>query len=297
MQNRFNGLIVLLMLGTALSGCSAVGYGPKQDYSKFVSAKLAEDGCTALWTFHHFVYRPATGIRAFPDGGIPKYLIDVNAFGVYDLEKKKLQVLFAEKNRQWQHGSGNLHLLAVKGNKALLSQGGQLKGPFKLHLQHYLCDFKTGDMMVLSLKEDMAERGRDVGEIHLVDGDGMILMKTVAVAKGSDGGSRQDGVVDQLWLRYPSGEYVLAATSRFYQEYRDGELIYWQPDTRIHYAFNSKSRAVREIKGYRNPPYVDVTRGVTPADGNQRIDYGTSNDHHWSYEPTGLEAELVKKAL
>jgi hypothetical protein len=88
-----------------LASCNS-GYGPLQDHSRFVSAKLADDRKRILFSYHHFTYRPAAGWRAFPDGGVPKYLKDVNLVGTYDLPRKKVTILRRENNRDWQPGSG-----------------------------------------------------------------------------------------------------------------------------------------------------------------------------------------------
>ena len=74
-----------------LTSCH-LGYGPLQDRSKFVSARLADDQRTVLFSFHRFAYRAATGWRAFPDGGIPDYATDISVLGTYDLQTRKLNV-------------------------------------------------------------------------------------------------------------------------------------------------------------------------------------------------------------
>ncbi|HEU0007086.1 MAG TPA: hypothetical protein VFS12_13965, partial [Terriglobia bacterium] len=101
-----------------------LGYGPLQDRSKFVSARLADDERTVLFSFHRFAYRAATGWRAFPDGGIPDYATDINILGTYDLQTRKIKILRREKNSQWQPGSGLFTIQSTKGYKALISQGG-----------------------------------------------------------------------------------------------------------------------------------------------------------------------------
>ena len=103
------------------------GYGPMQDHSEFVSARLTEDNRTVLFTFHRFMYKPAGGWGAFPDGGIPRYLENINIIAAYDLEPRSLRILHREKNTNWQPGSGLFTIQAINGAKALLIQGGQLR--------------------------------------------------------------------------------------------------------------------------------------------------------------------------
>ena len=138
-----------------LTSCH-LGYGPLQDRSKFVSARLADDQRTVLFSFHHFAYRAATGWRAFPDGGIPDYVTDISVLGTYDLQTRKLTVLRREKNSQWQPGSGLLTIHSMNGTKALISQGGQLRGPFAHGVKYVLLDFMLRDSSDLDLKSDLA---------------------------------------------------------------------------------------------------------------------------------------------
>ena len=114
---------VIFLIGVLLltAACS-VGYGPLQDHSEFVSARLADDKHRVLFSFHHFAYRPAAGWRAFPDGGIPNYVKDINLLGVYDLQNRKIRILRHEKNSIWEPGSGLFTIQAVKGSKALISR-------------------------------------------------------------------------------------------------------------------------------------------------------------------------------
>lgn len=58
---------ILLVICTLLllTACNT-GYGPLQDHSEFISAKLAADQRTVVFSAHHYAYRPAAGWRAFP---------------------------------------------------------------------------------------------------------------------------------------------------------------------------------------------------------------------------------------
>ena len=173
---------ILLAISTLLLLTSChLGYGPLQDQSKFVSARLADDKRTVLFSFHRFAYRAATGWRAFPDGGIPKYVTDINLLGTYDLQTRKIKILRREKNSQWQPGSGLFTIHSANGSKALISQGGQLRGPFKLGVKYVLLDFQRGDATDIDLKSDLAQRGRDTGQIYLVDGDGTLVFVTLSL--------------------------------------------------------------------------------------------------------------------
>ena len=107
------------------------GYGPAQDHTEFVSAGLLDDGRTVLFTLHQLMYQPATGWRAFPDGGTPRYLKDVNTLGTYDIQTHAARTLHRERNTRWQPGGGSLTIHGFEGTKALISQSGQLRGSLK----------------------------------------------------------------------------------------------------------------------------------------------------------------------
>ena len=88
---------VLLVFSTLflVASCHA-GYGLLQDHSEFVSARLADDNHTVLFSFHHSSYRPAVGWRAFPDGGIPDCVTDIVLLGTYDVQSRGIRILRRE---------------------------------------------------------------------------------------------------------------------------------------------------------------------------------------------------------
>jgi hypothetical protein len=221
MKRTLIGISTLLLV----TSCH-LGYGPLQDQSKFVSARLADDKRTVLFSFHRFAYRAATGWRAFPDGGIPKYATDINLLGTCDLQTRKIKILRREKNSQWQPGSGLFTIHSANGTKALISQGGQLRGPFKLGVKFVLLDFQRGDATDVDLKSDLAQRGRDTGQIYLVDGEGTLVFVTLSLEEAKDPGAyRNSTAVPEIWARTSGGEYVKAAVSAHYQCTRNGEVL------------------------------------------------------------------------
>ncbi len=91
---------------------------------------------------------------------------------------------------------------STKGSKALISQGGQLRGPFKLGVKYVLLDFKQGNATDLDLKSDLARFGRDSGQIYLVDGDGTLVFVTLSLEEAKDSGAyRNSGLVPEIWVR------------------------------------------------------------------------------------------------
>ena len=286
----------LIAISTLLLMTSCrLGYGPLQDQSKFVSARLADDRRTVLFSFHRFAYRAATGWRAFPDGGIPDYATDINLLGTYDLQTRKIKILRREKNSQWQPGSGQFTIHSVNGPKALISQGGQLRGPFKLGVKYVLLDFKLGEATDVDLKSDLAERGRDSGQIYLVDGDGTLVFVTLSLEEAKDSGAhRNSRLVPEIWVRTPGGNYVKAAVSAHYQCTRNGEVVYWEPSTRNFMAFSIANRTTRTATEFKVPDYEDVTQGVILSSDQKGLEFGVKVNGQWKYESLHLESNGLK---
>lgn len=290
-MNRILPAISTLLL---LISCH-IGYGPLQDHSEFVSARLADDKHSILFSFHRFSYRPATGWRAFPDGGIPDYVTDVMLLGYYDLQTRKVRILRREKNSKWQPGSGLFSVHSTKGSKALISQGGQLRGPFKLGVKYVLLDFIQDNTTDLDLKSDLAKFGRDSGQIYLVDGDGTLVFVTLSLKEAKDSGSyRNNTLVPEIWVRTPSGDYVKAAVSAHYQCTRNGEVIYWEPSTRGFMAFSIAGHTTRKAPEFKVAGCEDVVDGVILSSDRKGLEFGVKVNGQWKYEPVDLNTEGLK---
>ena len=225
--------IIFLLGVVAMATSCSIGYGPLQDHSEFVSARLADNKQTVVFSFHDYAYRPAAGWRAFPDGGIPHYVTDINLLGVYDLKTRKVRIVRRERNSEWQPGSGLFTIQDMKGTKALVGQGGQLRGPFRHGIKHLLLDFKSDKTDVLDLKSDLAQRGRDFGVIYLVDADGTLLFVTLSLEEAKDSGARRNKeIIPEIWIRTSGGDYLKVGASAHYECVRDGEVFFWVPSTR-----------------------------------------------------------------
>ncbi|MGA7827935.1 MAG: hypothetical protein WCA04_09760 [Geobacteraceae bacterium] len=286
----------LLAIGMLLflTSCSW-GYGPLQDYSQFVSAKLLDDGQSILFTYHRYTYRPATGWRAFPDGGIPRYQEDRNLIGVYDLADKNVRILRREDNSDWQPGSGLYTIQAVKGSKALLAQGGQLRGSFRLGSRYLLLDVVKGSAASLDLKGDLARLGRDCGEIYLVDRDGMLLFVTQPLpAQGDSPPRRKDIDASEIWVRTSGGDYLKVAAASLYETVRNDEVFYWMRNTRQFRAFSLSSHQTRPAPEFRHADYQDITEGASLTADRKGLEYGVKVNGAWQYRPIELTPHMLK---
>jgi hypothetical protein len=277
-----------------MTSCGA-GYGPLQDHSEFVSARLADDKRTVLFSFHQYAYRAAAGWRAFPDGGVPDYVTDINLLGIYDLQTMTHKILLREKNVDWQPGSGLFFIHSVKGNKALITQGGQLRGPFKLAVKYIMLDFKSGKTATLDLKSDLNRHGRDPGYFYLVDADGTLVFVTLSLDEAKDSGAyRNRTLVPEIWVRTTGGNYVKAATSAHYQCTRNGEVIYWEPSTRDYMAFSIADQKTRKAPEYKMPGYQNVEEDVILSSDRKAMEIGANVNGQRNYKTIDLKPDLLK---
>ena len=281
-----------LTICTALGGCGILGsYGPPQDHSRFESAALMADR-TVLFSFSHYVYRPAEGITAFPDGGIPRYLKDENVLATYQIASGDVRVLRRERNKHWTDGQGRFGIQRSQGSVALVTQGGQLRGDLsKNEFRHWLVDVSTGASQPVEWQNALAERGRATTQMHLVDGRGTLLFETVPLGADARKSREEDA---WLWIRTPGGAFVQVAQTSHYERMAGDDLVYWTPRTRLFSAFNIVTQMTRDLPGYRVPAPQDVHEGVSIETGGQRLLHGHKASAGWEYVPLPLEPDRLK---
>jgi hypothetical protein len=99
-------------------------------------------------------------------------LKDANLIGTYDLSSKKVNILCRENNSDWQPGSGRYTIQAMKGDKALLAQGGQFRAfSFFNRQTRTASEFRradyveAADRVILSTNQRGLEYGVTVGGV------------------------------------------------------------------------------------------------------------------------------------
>lgn len=290
MRSRLSaGLVSCLLLGAGLAaGC----HGPAQDHSRFENAVLLRDH-TVLFSFKHLVYRPAEGIAAFPDGGIPKYVRDEDILGTYHIPSGALRFLRREPNRRWADGQGQFGIQRARGGVALVSRGGQLRRDLSTTTyEDWLVDIEAGSFTPVDYRAALDARKLASAGMYLVDERGTLLFVTTPL---STAGGRHDERNAALWIRTPAGEYLHVAPTSHYEGMEGDELIFWIPETRRFHAFDVVSRATRELPGYRVRPQADVGEGVNVESGGQRLLIGRKTGSGWNYQPLPLEPARLKE--
>lgn len=221
-------LLTVLVLLTL--GCSQL-YGPPYDASRFVSATTALDGRVGVFSMKRLVYRPAAGLLAFPDGGIPRYLTDRNYLALYDFASGKTRILVEENalKQDWLPGSSTFHVVAAYGPKVIVRSAGQLKGNYATRSETWLYDLERGARERLPIEAELAARGRQLGYFYLTDARGTLVI--VADAVGDPAPQREK--TRYLLVRHPDGALLEIGALGDYYGLRGGELFYWAPEQRL----------------------------------------------------------------
>jgi hypothetical protein len=215
---------ILLSLAVLLAGCS---YGPVVDRSGFESAVLAS-GDRIVFAWRESRYRPAEGIAAFPDGGIPRYLDDRVVIASLPVAGGRPRILQRIENRGVP-GSGavSLRLAPADPDHVLVLQSEQpsTSQPSRGRWRRIrLSDGKS--LPYPDLAAELKTHGRalgspEFGDIRVIDPDGTLLMG----ATGPDGG--------ELWVRRPSGAYARLGPLKHFYGVLGEEAYYWSGDQAV----------------------------------------------------------------
>ncbi len=266
--------------------CGVVGYGPAVDRSRFISVAENERGLV-LFTAQEVAYRPAAGMNAFPDGGIPRYVKDRNLVGIVDGSRGRPAILHVKENRDWQHGQGELHINGFVGNKAVITESGQRRSDYLSEVRYYLLDVSKSALVELSLGRDMQSRGRNVGYFYLLDGSGTLLLVTPPA-----GSMQVDTATNEIWLRKPAGTYALVAKGGDLYMRSAQELVYWEIDSRTLHSYDVATGARRRLDKYVPPPQGQPSTGVGISSDGKSIERSQRGDT-WRREKTLLTLDAV----
>jgi hypothetical protein len=228
LRNVLVGASILIACLAAFAGYVILytGYGPLEDHGGIDSA-LPVANSQALFSYHRFHYRPASGWRAFPDGGNPRYATDSFVLGLVD-STGKTTILVNAPNTEWCHGQGSFHLIHVVENVALLSQGGQ-KRDNTYETRYFLLDLTTGKLGPV---------GRLSGPVYLLDAAGTLLN----VASGNE-----------LWIRHSNDSRIRIGAATQFMGINNGEVYWWEQQGRAIKIYSPTTGQTRQ-----GDPRVDV---------------------------------------
>jgi len=295
----------VLLAALLLAGCS---YGPAVDRSGFKSAALLPDGQTLVVAYHVLRYRPATGIAAFPDGGVPRYLDDRIVLATLPVQGGRPRVLQRLENRG-VHGSLSVNLRAQEADptRVLVLQSDQPStSSASSRIFWWRLEPSSGKTAPYpDLNADLAARGGrlgspEFGDVRVLDPDGALLIG----AQGSGG--------DELWLRSAPGAYSrIDAIKHFYGVVGD-ELYYWSgneavvrnwrtgarqvtarydPQARQTTRLSRDNPTVRALEGGREDPRVAVSVGSEHA----QVTLGRRGADGWTYTPVPIDLTALRE--
>lgn len=265
-----------------LSACNW-GYGEPFDRAKFQSAALHEDDTRCLFALHDVVYRPAEGMRAFPDGGVPRYVIDRHKVGVVDVHSGEATVLVDRKNRRWLDGHGGFHVTGLRGRWAILGQAGQ-RPDHELDRVWWRLDLASGDLEELPLAEELAAVHRVLERVALADDDFTLILHT---QKGEG--------PQEIWSRTADGTLRrLAATDHYYGA-AEGQIWWYDVGARAGARTDYRTGAtVRERRASFAMPRQDPTAGCAARSAGRELVFQQKSDGDWQETPLPVRAASLR---
>lgn len=265
-----------------LMGCNW-GYGASIDRATFGSSVLHEDATRCIFALHDVVYRPAQGLRAFPDGGVPHYIVDRNNLGFVDVHTGKVTVLVDRKNRRWLQGQGSFHVTAVKGRSVLVTQSGQRLDYEPDHLWWRL-DLNSGALAKLPLQEELAAKGRVLARVELADGDFTLILIT-----------KKDDNPQEIWSRMADGALRRLAVTDHYYGTADGQIWWYhvlaQAGARTDYL---SGETVRERRANFRIPSQDSLIGCKASFDHRALILQQQLGGSWSERTLPVQADMLR---
>jgi hypothetical protein len=256
-------------LSAGFLALAACGYAALVDNSGFESAALSPDAKTLVVAYHQLSYRPASGLNAFPDGGIARYDRDRILLAKASLSGDRLTVVRTFE-AGGMPGTSHLTLRSQPADPAhmLLILTDQPSTREMLRIRRWRLGLPDGALSPLpDLERELAAVGqhlgaREFGDLRLAAEDGSLLLGV----SGSGG--------DALWVRTPAGGLrLLDPLTHFYGQAGD-EVYLWSGDQAL--VHNWRTGARRVIARYdpatritstliRNDPTVTAVEAANRA--------------------------------
>lgn len=266
-----------------VGGCDW-GYGEPVDHAGFESARLHEDGARCVFALHDVVYRPAEGIRAFPDGGVPHYDVDRHVLGVVDVRDGAARILVDVRNRDWLDGSGGFHVAGVRGDWALVGQGGQ-RDDYAFDHVWWQLSLASGALARLPLADALAAHGRDLSRAELVDTDFTLILVT---AKGAD-------APQEIWSRLADGTLRRLAVTDHYYGAAEGQIWWYDVSARAGARTDYRSGAtVLERRANFAMPRSDPAAACGPSGDRRALVFQQKVAGSWRDRPLAVAPDDLR---
>lgn len=164
-----------------------------------------------------------------------------------------------------------------------------------MELRHCLLDLRAGELERIGLREELAEEGRALGIVYLVDGDGTLVLVTPSLEEAGRNAhwNRDPSIVPELWVRKPDGALVRIAATRHYEGFRDGKVLYWLPGDREHHASDVRRRVTRTIRDPRLEQQPPILKARASSDG-ATLELHAWGDEGWITAPLDLDPASLR---
>lgn len=204
--------------------CAAFGlancYGPVKDQSRITAAEIVPGEAVAV-AYHRYRYRPASGLAAYPDGGISRTLVDRFTVGI--LRPDGAFRRLADMPSGTLPGSGKVALrwYPEDAEHLYVVRAGQQTTSLPLRELHEQIRYPLGGGTPhrFNLGGELERTGRKLGaegfgDFRAIASDGTLLV-------GATIGARKE-----LWVRAPSGAMSRVATFDRFDGVRPNYLFY-----------------------------------------------------------------------
>jgi hypothetical protein len=209
---------------------------------RFTDAKITSDGKTGLFVFKREHYYPGT-MGILGPGQPTRYVVNQSIIGSYDIASGEVRVLNRRDNEnRYVNESADFHIVELFGSRALIWGNDD---------KQYWLDINSGALTVVPLKQELEARGREVGEINLVDENGTLIFANKSLGEVMNYSAPQE-----IWLRSANGEYeriVELPTGSSYGVKRN-ELYLYSAKERAYLIYNFDSRTKRTSTSEEVPP-------------------------------------------
>jgi hypothetical protein len=236
---------------------AACNNGPLVNDSGFESSAVSLDGKVLVVAYHRLTYRPATGLAAFPDGGVPKYERDSIVLGLANADGSGMRVL-KPFPADGMLGSSHITVRAQLGDPQhmLVVLTDQLSARDMPRARRWRLDLDSATLEPLpDIERELAMVGRRLGakafgDVRLAAPDGTLLLGV------NEGGGQA------LWLRTAAGRLrPLDPLTDFYGQV-DDEVYLWSGDQGLVHNWRTDERRVIA----RADPVTKVTKTLVHDD-------------------------------
>jgi hypothetical protein len=308
---KLNCLAISLVLSLTSVTSSVGGRQERepQGRGEFIDAKLTADGRVGVFSFYRSVplpdeYAGSAAIFSRAPRELPVGMVIGRTYiGTYDLQTGLIKILWMKENTHWILDGYKIYIHSLAGETALIRELAQPRRPYRWRPNEYsLLDIKSGRLKSVPLLQELARRRSRLQHVYLIDPDGTLLIVT---ARSNAPEFLDPNTLLGLWVRYPSGKYVLLdKATYFYRNYSSNGKIYYSasggfpaPPHKGMKVYDVKKKTSQEID-YRSVSERDYPDAGLSVDGLGRLVFSWKiKDTHpakWEHKTLDVNTDVLK---